>query len=245
MKKALAVFAHPDDESFAFGGTIAKYAKTGWRVTCVCMTNDPRDESSIRKTEMQIAAEQLGVHAVLFLEYEEGKLSSLEPGELEDKLLDVYNDERPDIVVTMEPTGMNNNPDHIRTSISATYAFQRYAAQRHDEDPTDEMPPKLYYTCLPESIVSYFVKQKYFPAESFGRVLIGTEDKRITTIIDISRSAAAKKAALSSYVSQSERIAPYLTIPNNPFLKHEYCILRMVGETEVFMGKNDEISDRL
>ncbi|MEK7119429.1 MAG: PIG-L family deacetylase, partial [Patescibacteria group bacterium] len=30
MKKLLLVFAHPDDESFSCGGTVAKYVKAGW-----------------------------------------------------------------------------------------------------------------------------------------------------------------------------------------------------------------------
>ena len=35
----LAVFAHPDDESFGPGGTLAKYAAEGVEVWLVCATD--------------------------------------------------------------------------------------------------------------------------------------------------------------------------------------------------------------
>jgi LmbE family N-acetylglucosaminyl deacetylase len=35
-RSLLAVFAHPDDESLACGGTLARVADLGWNVTLVC-----------------------------------------------------------------------------------------------------------------------------------------------------------------------------------------------------------------
>jgi LmbE family N-acetylglucosaminyl deacetylase len=34
-----AVFAHPDDETFATGGTLAKYAESGARCSLYCATD--------------------------------------------------------------------------------------------------------------------------------------------------------------------------------------------------------------
>jgi LmbE family N-acetylglucosaminyl deacetylase len=34
----LVILAHPDDESFAIGGTLAKYAAAGARITLICAT---------------------------------------------------------------------------------------------------------------------------------------------------------------------------------------------------------------
>ena len=38
QKTLLAVLAHPDDESFGMGGTLALYASRGARVFLVCAT---------------------------------------------------------------------------------------------------------------------------------------------------------------------------------------------------------------
>ena len=38
MRRLLAIFAHPDDESLACGGTLARCADAGVEVTLVCAT---------------------------------------------------------------------------------------------------------------------------------------------------------------------------------------------------------------
>lgn len=37
-QRMLVVLAHPDDESFPLGGTLAKYAAAGVEITLVCAT---------------------------------------------------------------------------------------------------------------------------------------------------------------------------------------------------------------
>lgn len=37
-RSLLAIVAHPDDESFGMGGTLARYAAEGARVTLICAT---------------------------------------------------------------------------------------------------------------------------------------------------------------------------------------------------------------
>ena len=38
QKRMLVILAHPDDESFAIGGTLAKYAHQGVQVVLLCAT---------------------------------------------------------------------------------------------------------------------------------------------------------------------------------------------------------------
>ena len=257
MKKLLGIFAHPDDESYMAGGTIAKYVKAGWHASLVCATRGEKgtrgeyasaDEvkfGEIRQKELEAAAEALGVRSTTFLDYKDGGLSTMPPGEIEEKITRILMENAPDVVVTFEPAGITNHPDHIKLTLATTFAFQKYAWERKAVNPTDDNPPKLYFGCMPESIVSYFVKKKYIPEESFDKPWIGVEDKRITTVIDISRVKAIKVSALMSHRSQTDEIEKHLSIPNNPFLKQEHFILRFSGVTEVFMGKNDHITDRL
>jgi hypothetical protein len=91
----LAVLAHPDDESFGLGGTLALYARRGHRVILLCATRgeagtvDPeylRGFSSIaelRESELRCAAQHLGLDAVHFLGYRDsgmqGQLENSHP----------------------------------------------------------------------------------------------------------------------------------------------------------------------
>ncbi len=78
----LAVFAHPDDESFAAGGTLAKYAAEGVEVAIVSTTRgeagirglDAAEASRIREAELRQAAAELGANQVRFLGYRDGTL---------------------------------------------------------------------------------------------------------------------------------------------------------------------------
>lgn len=244
MKKILGIFSHPDDESIAPGGTIAKYAKNGWLVDLVVATRgDKGGDPDTRTSELEEAARHLGVRSITFLDFKDGKLPGMTPGEIEDALIRVLAEVRPDVVITHEPQGITNHPDHIKMSYATTFAYQSYAGFRADEQPDDPNPPKLYYMCFPESILSFLIKSKRFPFEHHGLPVHGMEDKRITTVIDIKRFAGAKRKALESHVSQKPELEKYLS--NDQFFHQEYFVLRMVGLKEVFLGKNDRISDRL
>ncbi|MHB8086982.1 MAG: PIG-L family deacetylase, partial [Anaerolineaceae bacterium] len=82
-KKILVVLAHPDDESYGMGGTLAKYSRYGAQIVLLCATRgeagilgvEPDDAGKIREKELLKAAEYLGVQ-VFFLGYHDGELSS-------------------------------------------------------------------------------------------------------------------------------------------------------------------------
>lgn len=257
MKKLLGIFAHPDDETIDAGGTIAKYVKSGWTADLVVATRgehgpagdveipEGKTLADVRSEELGQAAEILGVRSITFLDYIDGTLSDKTPGDIEDQLIRIVEDIQPDVIITAEPEGLTNHPDHSRLSLSATYAFQTYAKSRHIKHPNDPNPPKLYYACFPQSVISYLVSHKYFPAEANGKPMKGVEDRRVTTVIDISRFANKKVTALDAHRTQREILKKYVSIPKSPFFAHEYFIHRMTGITEVFMGKTDAVSDRI
>jgi len=261
MKRLLLVFAHPDDESFSSGGTVAKYVKAGWHVDLLSATRGeegsrgpfidvPQNKlGDIRQKELQKAGITLGISTITFLGYHDGTLAEQTPGELEDVVYKKMEELIPDTVITMDTTGISNHPDHIKMCFVTTYAFQKYAAwieeKLKDQEEAAQIFPKLYYACMPESVVEYLLKKKKLPPESFGKPWRGTPDKKITTVINIMKFAAAKRRALASHVSQQEDVKRFLSFRSQPALKHEYFILRMQGTTEVFMGNEDRVSDRL
>lgn len=88
VRTILAFFAHPDDEGFGVGGTLARYASEGDRVILVCATageegvnrldeHDTADPSpgsttdlgEVRREELRRACDRLGIEGPVFLGY--------------------------------------------------------------------------------------------------------------------------------------------------------------------------------
>lgn len=276
MKKMLLVFAHPDDESFAVGGTVAKYVKAGWRVDLVCATkgeaglsglhDDTRDRLiSMRESELKKAADILGISAFTFLGCNEGRLKELTPGTLEDPIYRAMESGIPDVVITFDQTGISNHPDHIKICFAVTYAFQKYAAwlvglrkkyrvygardeqwrRRLEVILASDIEPKLYYACMPSSIVRHTINERVTPVENFGKPLLGVDDTLITTIIDIRKVSAIKMNAIKAHESQLKDVDRFVQSEGNPLFDQEYFVHRMQGTEEIFMGKQDSVSDRL
>lgn len=83
-RRALVIGAHPDDNEFGAGGTVAKLTRQGWQVTFIICTNGNKgshDEgmssyqlSATREEEQRAAAARLGVEKVIFLRNNDGEL---------------------------------------------------------------------------------------------------------------------------------------------------------------------------
>lgn len=83
-KHALVIGAHPDDNEFGAGGTIAKLAEQGWQITFIIATNGNKGShdagmssyrlSETREHEQRAAANVLGVKRVIFLRNNDGEL---------------------------------------------------------------------------------------------------------------------------------------------------------------------------
>lgn len=157
----------------------------------------------------------------------------------------------------------------MKVTVATTVAFQKYAASaelvlqkgigplnppRHARDVwqisfaqtiANEDDTKLYYASLPESVVEYLKKQKILADESFDKPMRGTADKKITTVIDIKSFRSPKTKAMQAHTSEKEEVEALLSLANSPLLAQEFFYLRMQGTTEVFMGKEDRVSNRL
>jgi LmbE family N-acetylglucosaminyl deacetylase len=91
----LAIFAHPDDETFGCGGTLALHAEAGHSVGALSLTCSDAD----RGPELRAAAESLGIEEPII--FQEG---SIDPTpELSRRVSDVIVDRRPTVVITHLP----------------------------------------------------------------------------------------------------------------------------------------------
>ncbi|MFG2057695.1 PIG-L deacetylase family protein [Micromonospora sp. NPDC048930] len=136
VRRALAVFAHPDDVDFGCAGTIAGWVEEGIEVAYLIVTrgdsggfdDTPREEMPARReAEQRAAAAAVGVRRVDFLDgHRDGTLT---PNlELRRQISAAIRRFRPDRVLTSSPlrrwehlTGPSH-PDHLAVGEAATCA---------------------------------------------------------------------------------------------------------------------------
>jgi len=136
QKRIACIFAHPDDETFATGGLIAKYAAQGVRVDLFCATTGDAGKTSgvpvasreevgeLRRNELLSASRFLGVSDVEIRGYRDGSLSSADADQLIGDVVLAVRRWRPHVVITFGPEGApTGHRDHSAISRAATAAF--------------------------------------------------------------------------------------------------------------------------
>jgi LmbE family N-acetylglucosaminyl deacetylase len=175
----MVVFAHPDDESFGSGGTLALYgADPKVRVVLVCATRGeagdisdpklatPEQLGEVREQELRCACDVLGIDALYFLGYRDSGMAGTPENEdpralaraaseeVVGRIVAHIRRERPDVVVTFDETGGYGHPDHIAVHHHTRAAFAAAAdPTRYPEQIQAGLAPhqakKLYYTAIP------------------------------------------------------------------------------------------------
>jgi LmbE family N-acetylglucosaminyl deacetylase len=179
----LFIGAHPDDESFGPGGTLAKYAQQGVRVYYICGTRGEVGEASaehlaghastgdMRSAEMACAARALGLTDVIFLGYRDsgmpGSPNNTAPGalaaapldEVTGKLVKIIRELRPQVILTFDPIGGYRHPDHIAIHNATVQAFAAAGdpAQFPEAGPAFQ-PHRLYYEVLSRAMMRLAVR---------------------------------------------------------------------------------------
>ncbi len=181
-KVLLAVLAHPDDESFGMGGTLAYYARHGVQVYLVCATRgevgdvDPemmdgyQSVGELREFELRCAASTLGLAGVFFLNYRDSGMSgspdnkhpqALAAQDTEEVAAEVVHYIRllkPQVVVTFDPIGGYRHPDHIAIQRATEKAFYLSSDPNLKTDGLQPFAPrKLYFNTMPKTLLKFGV----------------------------------------------------------------------------------------
>ncbi len=170
-KTLLAVLAHPDDESFGMGGTLALYASRGVDVHLVCATRGEvgdvspemlvgfKSVAELRESELRCAAGILGLKGVHFLGYRDsgmpGSPDNSHPNALAAQPLEAVagkvatyiRDLAPDVVVTFDPIGGYRHPDHIAIHQATVRAFEIVTGEGSGK------PRRLYFHTMPKGML--------------------------------------------------------------------------------------------
>jgi LmbE family N-acetylglucosaminyl deacetylase len=189
-KTILAVLAHPDDETFGLGGTLAFYARQGVDVYYVCATRgeagaadeehlkEYKDAAEMRTNELLRAAKILGIKEVFFLDYRDSGMPGTKENEhpsaqinhpveeVARRVVKYIRELKPDIVLTFDPIGGYKHPDHIHIQRAATLAYEKADdASFHPGSGAPFKPRALYYHVFP----SWFLKWAVRLMPLFGR----------------------------------------------------------------------------
>jgi len=222
----LAIFAHPDDESNAAGGTLARYAREGVDVTLVSATRGelgipglaPESAGAVRERELRAAATALGARDVRFLGYRDGELARVDEKEAVARIVALLREFQPQVVITFGPDGISGHPDHVAVSRWVTAAFDASSAAQ-----------KLYYVA-PSSATQ----------QACGvpppRELVGGP----VATIDVSQDLQAKARAMECHVSQSPPSEDAANLECHEYyrLAHSH-VSAMKDETDLFEGEDN------
>ena len=178
----LAVLAHPDDESFGMGGTLALYAQRGIDVYLLCATRGEAGEidpeymdgfesiAERREAELRCATQQLGLTETHFLDYRDSGMAGSEenrhpqaliaapPDDVAKKLGHYIRQIAPQVVLTFDPIGGYKHPDHITIHNATVKAFDLASDPNYSSDLPAHQPEKLYYHVIPKRLLRWVVK---------------------------------------------------------------------------------------
>ena len=231
MATLVTFHAHPDDESIATGGVMAKAADEGHRVVLVVATRgeqgeveesflDPGEELWTRRVQETLAcAEILGVARVEFLGYfDSGMIGTPEndlPGsfwqadveEAAGRLAAILTEEKADVLTVYDENGGYGHPDHIQVHRVGVRAAELAGT------------PRVYMSTINRD---HFLRSFQAAAEAgvelpadlnpdeFGE--LGVPEERITTTVDVRPWLARKRAGMVAHASQIAETSFFLTM---------------------------------
>ena len=183
----VAIFAHPDDESYSASGTLAYYASLGVDVYIICATRGEAGNIShpslayrdvlgaVREEELRDACRIMGIHQPLFLGYRDSgmigssdnndplSLNMAKSSDVIGKLVGLIRQLRPDVIISYYETGPYAHPDHVSSHKYALEAFNCSGnpdmfAEQLKGSVTTFSPQRLFTVAIPTSRIEELVK---------------------------------------------------------------------------------------
>jgi LmbE family N-acetylglucosaminyl deacetylase len=209
--------AHPDDESFLTGGTLARAAAEGHRVVLVTATDGERGLAAaadgsgaalarVRQRELAAAAHALGCARVVRLGYDDSGLTpeagrpagfaGADVDEIAARLAAILVEEQADALTVYDPQGGYGHPDHVQVHRAGTRAAALAGT------------PVVLEATLDGDLVDIMlrvlrlVRNPLSRAAPLGGRRLYSPRRSLTHRVDVSLHLAAKRSAMSAHVSQ-------------------------------------------
>jgi LmbE family N-acetylglucosaminyl deacetylase len=266
----MAVHAHPDDEASSTGGVLARYSDEGVRTIVVTCTNgefgdgpsgikpgdeghDTADVAQTRLAELRESCKHLGVTELELLGYHDSGMPDWDYKDnpdafcnvpldtVIDRIADLIEKYRPAVVITYDPDGAYQHPDHVHAARAAIGAVEKTG-----------IPAKLYLAAMRRSDWQKIAVALRAAGEHVDDWEITEEEARnmresearITTTVDIRSVLERKRTALITHASQIadswfSKIPPEVT--EDVFGKETFILSvnkahSSVPETDLFSG---------
>jgi len=236
MATLVTFHAHPDDESIATGGVMAKAADEGHRVVLVVATRGEHGEVADgflapdeplwqrRVVETRASAEVLGAVRVEFLGYVDSGMIGTPENDLPEsfwqadveeaaaRLAALLREEQADVLTVYDENGNYGHPDHIQVHRVGVRAAELAGT------------PRVYMNTVNRDYVQQMIREAVesgvelpgedLPPEDFE---IGVAADRITTTVDVRPWLARKRAAMAAHASQIAETSFFLAMPPEAF----------------------------
>jgi N-acetylglucosamine malate deacetylase 2 len=205
----LAIYPHPDDETFGKAGALALHAKKGSKITLICATMGQMGRRMgnpffanretlplIREKELREACRIIGIQDIRLWRLQDKMLQFEDPMVLADRIFQVVDEVKPTIIYTYYPEH-GVHADHDALSKATILAISRI--------PKDKRPT-IYGSAFSKNCLE----------------VLGKPDIKL----DVSKVIDIKLNAVKAHHSQSEGITRKLEkeMADHPEKKEEYLL---------------------
>lgn len=206
VHRALAVVAHPDDESFGLGGVLDHLVRGGVEVSVLCFTHGeastlhgrPGELAIVRAAELEAAAGVLGLVHTRLLDYPDGGLARIAVAELATRVQDFAAEAHPTHLVAFDRGGVTGHPDHVQATEAALVAAETLGL------------PVIGWA-VPQAVTHVLNAE-------LGTAFLGRRDGELGWAVHVDRTR--QWAAIAAHASQSA---------DNPVLRRR---LQLSGDTD-------------
>lgn len=229
----MCVFAHPDDEVFRCGGTLALLANAGVSVHILCLTSGqsgscgtppictPEDLGEVRKKELLCSCKTLDLERPIILDYPDGGLEFTSQTEIQNLIQEHIERIHPQIIFTWPLDGLSGHPDHRTAGACTTEVFTRMMRVER------RYLKALYYLAVPQSIA----------AALDMNTLFALPDETISIEMDVRSVLDRKMAAIECHRTQ---------LDSSPILKRDREARELfLGNEHFFRARSDGSGDVL
>jgi len=250
VARLLCIHPHPDDESIACGGLIARAVDAGHEVHVLTCTGGEegenqsgidlggRDMASVRRDEMAAAVAALGGPEHHWLGYRDSGMAGeaandhaeafhgAELDEAAGRVARLLRRVRPHVVVSDDEQGTYGHPDHVKANRVTARAVELAGdpAWEPATDPVWRVPKRYVHTLtrtrmfeahramLAAGLPSPFGADELASPDDLD---LGTDDREVTTVVDVRDVLDRKRAAMAAHRSQIGDESFFLNVPDD------------------------------